>query len=322
MKAPLVDNRVDNPKYLAWKKFPVGAKADYVEDLLHEYQPGTDAYTKSRIARLTFTLVSIDDERAVVKAESTVSRRTGGDSYSSDDQIFKAKVPAPGAHSDNPTQVLTRGEETLTINGKEIHTRWECVAQAKDPLTFTKTWTSDEVPGGLVRLQQQTHSGLIAGQDYRSISQTFYAPLAGVEPVLGNDAPPADTANHAPAPANPASPTGGKGAAIAPVPTASAPPPAAPPSRGAPAMTPDFTKRFSAVMMRAAKDQVGLAQAEAGLSRAGTALPDHIRAARDRMTSQQQAVALAFRTRDNAAAEQNLRALEDTLAVIEKFIGK
>jgi hypothetical protein len=29
-----------------------------------------------------------------------------------------------------------------------------------------------------------------------------------------------------------------------------------------------------------------------------------------------------MRARDNAAAEQNLRAMEDTLAVIEKFIGK
>jgi hypothetical protein len=31
---------------------------------------------------------------------------------------------------------------------------------------------------------------------------------------------------------------------------------------------------------------------------------------------------LAVRARDNAAAEQALRAMEDTLAAIEKFLGK
>ena len=40
------------------------------------------------------------------------------------------------------------------------------------------------------------------------------------------------------------------------------------------------------------------------------------------MANQQQAVALAIQTRDNAAAEQRMRELEDTLAVIEKFIAK
>ena len=49
-------------------------------------------------------------------------------------------------------------------------------------------------------------------------------------------------------------------------------------------------------------------------------LPDEIRAAQDRLNSQQRALGLAMRTRDYAAAEQNLRDMEDTLAVIEKFI--
>jgi hypothetical protein len=74
--------------------------------------------------------------------------------------------------------------------------------------------------------------------------------------------------------------------------------------------------------MRASQDRLGLAQAERKLTLAGVALPDEIRAARDRMANQQQAVALAIRTRDNAAAGQRMRDLEDTLAVIEKFIAK
>ena len=66
----------------------------------------------------------------------------------------------------------------MTINGKQIATRWECITRADDPMTFTKTWTSDEVPGGLVRTQQQSHTN-ISGREYRNISQTVYAPSLG-----------------------------------------------------------------------------------------------------------------------------------------------
>jgi hypothetical protein len=81
-------------------------------------------------------------------------------------------------------------------------------------------------------------------------------------------------------------------------------------------------QRYGAVMRRAAQARAGLAQAQRKLSASRVPVPDDIRDAQDRLNSQQRAVALAMRTRDNAAAEQNLRVMEDTLAAIEKFIGK
>jgi hypothetical protein len=62
------------------------------------------------------------------------------------------------------------------------------------------------------------------------------------------------------------------------------------------------------------QDRLGLAQTERKLTHAGVAFPGEIRAARDRLANQQQAVAFAMRTRDNAAAEQRMRDLDDTLA--------
>jgi hypothetical protein len=332
MKMPMpAKNLVDSPKYLAWKKFPVASKASYQNDVLHEYKPGTNQYTKSKISRITLTLQSIDDERAVVKAESTVSHTRGGDTYSSNQLTFKAKEAPPGAPVDDPPTVTTRGEETLVINGKKIPTKWECVAQADDPLTFTKTWTSDEVPGGLVRTQQQSHAE-IAGGTYRDISQTLFAPIDGVEPQLGG------ATSSAPSPAGNAAPLAAPNRGTTPaVPTSRpqgrgvpAPAPAAPPlPRGrpdpyatSPASQAEFMRHYTAVMTRAAQDRSGLLQAQRKLAVAGTPLPDDIRAAADRLNSQQREVGLAMRTRDYAAAEQDLRALEDTLAAIEKFIGK
>ena len=75
MKVPLpAENLVDSPRYLAWKKFPAGTKAGYQHDLLHEYKPGTNQYTRTTISRFTFTLESINDEQAIVRLESTVVR--------------------------------------------------------------------------------------------------------------------------------------------------------------------------------------------------------------------------------------------------------
>jgi hypothetical protein len=333
MKMPMpAGNLADSPKYLAWKKFPAASKASYQNDLLHEYKPGTNQYTKSKISRITLTLQSIDDERAIVIAESTVSHMRGGDTYSSNELIFKAKEAPPGAPVDDPTRVTTRGEETLVINGKKIPTKWECVAQADDPLTFTKTWTSDEVPGGLVRTQQQSHAE-ITGETYRNISQTLFAPINGVEPQLG------DATSSAPSPAGNAAPLAAPNRGTPPAVLTSrpqgrgvpaTPAPAAPPlPRGrpdpyatSPASQAEFMRHYTAVMMRTAQDRSGLVQAQRKLAVARTPLPDDIRAAADRLNSQQREVGLAMRTRDYAAAEQDLRALEDTLAAIEKFIGK
>jgi len=331
MKMPMpASNLVDSPKYLAWKKFPPGAKASYANDLLHEYKPGTNQYTRSKISRITLTLQSIDDERAIVKAESTVSHMNGGDMSSSDQLIFKAKEAPPRAPVDDPTRVTTSGEETLVINGKKIATRWECVARANDPMTFTKTWTSDEVPGGLVRTQQQSHAE-ITGETYRSISQTLFAPIDGVEPKLGDATSSAPTPAGSAAPpappgrgTTPASPTSpAEGVGVPATPAQPPPPRGRPePSATSPSDQAEFMRRYSAVMRRAAQDRMGLAQAQRKLTVEGVSLPDDIRAAQNRLTSQQRAVGLAMRTRDSAGAEQSLRDMEDTLAVIEQFIGK
>jgi hypothetical protein len=81
---------------------------------------------------------------------------------------------------------------------------------------------------------------------------------------------------------------------------------------------------YSAVTRRANLATVGLAQAQrrASVSGTGVPVPDDIRAAQERLNKQQQAANLAIRTRDYTAAEQSLRAMEDTLAVIENFLAK
>jgi hypothetical protein len=129
-------------------------------------------------------LESIDEHRVVIAAETTVIHRTGGQTQSSDKLTFRARE-TPGEDPNDLARRTTTGEETLVINGKKIATKWESVASPKgDPLTFIKTWRSDEVPGALVLEHRHTHRNIV-GQDYRDVEETIYAPVDGVEPEVG-----------------------------------------------------------------------------------------------------------------------------------------
>ena len=106
---------------------------------------------------------------------------------------------------------------------------------------FRRNHRSDEVPGGLVLEHQHTHQN-IAGQDYRDISETIYAPVQGVEPEVG----PENSQGSAPAGyvVQPGGPKQGSAAAvpagktppnIQPVPGAPAAPAGGAPPRPSPA---------------------------------------------------------------------------------------
>ena len=98
------------------------------------------------------------------------------------------------------------------------------------------------------------------------------------------------------------------------------PPPARNVARPQPALSPDVAaqvalyQRYSAVMARAAKDKRALFQ----LQRPQTDLSD----ARSRLDDQLKAVLVALSKRDNDQASQNLQSAEDTLTVIEKYLGQ
>jgi hypothetical protein len=359
------DSYVDSPKYLAWKKFPVGTSAIYETRLLHEHAPGTNQYTRNRISQTTFRLKSIDDTRAVVVADSTVWRMNGTPSTSQTELVYPAKE-SPGLNPPPPPN--ESGEEILEISGKKFPTHWKSVWERHyttdrkpDPQTFTKTWTSDDVPSGIVLTHQQSHTN-ITDQEYRNISETILVPDASVEPELGSSsahqvtpgapaAPSANPTRNAPAPqparsgpvpgaatpvaTTPATPTMARPAStVAPtIPTTPAMIQAVPgisrreptvPVTPTQALSPQagFARHYHVVMIRALRAKSGLAQRQQRQAAPGAELPEDVRAARERLNAQQQAVLTAVAARDNGLAEQHLNEMEETLKVIEQFLAK
>ena len=315
---------VESPQYLAWKKFPAGTKASYEVRMLNEYQPGTDQYIRTKISRYTVTLDSIDAERAVVSSQSMIFRQNAPPTSSAGNtSVYKAKqLQAPPSEWAGKS---TTGEETLVINGKKFATKWESVPSPNDPRTFTKTWTSGQVPGGLVFILRQNNVDLGNGKFRRDITHTLYAPDDG-EPELSMPDSPAKP----PPPAQPAAPPATQTAPPSAAPTAPptpvrTPPPPTQPRIDTSRMPPDVAKQleisqsFSEVMQRAGRAKSGLAQYE---QRRSGEVPADVRSAAGRLDAQLRAAVTAIGARNYALAEQNLQALEATVAVMERFLTK
>ena len=119
----------------------------------------------------------------------------------------------------------------------------------------------------------------------------------------------------------------------APTPTPAAPvqPPVVPPPTqrvdpsSAASMTPaqlaEFSRQYGVLMMRAGKARMDLInlQRTAGSS---TSLPADVSNARDRVDGELQMIARSVQTHNNAQIEQNLRAAEATVTVIEQYLNR
>jgi len=157
----------DSPQYLAWKRFPPGAHASYIDRILGQ-RPLQHDFTSGAVgARSRYLLRSIDDDRATlyqtIVAYDNPSPRTptvsGAAHPPRDTEIaYPAHIdaaPSPRGQAAAGTS-LQSGDETLEIRGKKIATHWEAVqvgsvSRPNCGPTIVTTWTSDEVPGGLVR---------------------------------------------------------------------------------------------------------------------------------------------------------------------------
>jgi len=164
---PTLGPQTDFPKYLAWKRFAPGASASYINRNLGqvslrrpELQGGTVGI------RSRYLLRSITPERAdLFMTEIAYDPPPQSTAHPPRDTEIAYPARLAAAASPSPRDVaatrvpLQAGDETLMISGKPIATHWRAeqmpgaaqMAQAGCGPMIVTTWSSDEVPGGLVR---------------------------------------------------------------------------------------------------------------------------------------------------------------------------
>lgn len=146
----------DFPEYVAWKGFPAGSKVTYAYRYLFPDRPLVPTQVW---LRETYTLRSITEERALLYRTERVFDPNGTPHRPRDTEIgYPSKFGGyTGALPETP---LESGQETLDINGRKFATRWQSVSSSGGGCSMViKTWTSDEVPTGLVRKTEERTCG-------------------------------------------------------------------------------------------------------------------------------------------------------------------
>jgi hypothetical protein len=141
----------ENPVYKRWANFPTGTTVT---------QRTTTANADSPLKTVTeiiYTLKEKKDDSIVVEFVATTTHTDGRSEKNppQENNVRKTFVLPPGVKKP-PDRKSDEGEESLTVAGRVFKTRWY---KGKD---FTEagelssqTWSSDEMPGGLVKSVSQ-----------------------------------------------------------------------------------------------------------------------------------------------------------------------
>lgn len=138
---------VPNPAYEAWSKFKPGATAKVVGS--------TKTMGLETVVEITTRLVEVTPQQATVEVSAVIT--SGGNRVEQAPE--RAPVAARVKQSEAPAPV---GEEEITVNGQKYHCRVYELKKTEDGTTLTaRTWMSDQVPGGIVKVESVT-SGQVA----------------------------------------------------------------------------------------------------------------------------------------------------------------
>jgi hypothetical protein len=237
------------------------------------------------------------------------------------------------------TAPMETGEEVVEIGGKKIATHWQSATYTfiakslyPDSTLIVKVWTSDAVPSGLVRKTEDRRTPTTrTHRSGRLVQETYLESFEGTREGIKPPDPSAKvTTTYTPPPyalyptvpsASPPTP------AAQPAATQPAPPKGAPPLRArrpAPPLTPqqEFTQRFTAVMTRFLQAGAILARSERAMAAQGIELPADVRDARARAIAKRKSTNAALSENNLDEAEKELKAMDDAVTVMEKYVKK
>lgn len=145
---------VDNPAYKNWANFDVGSSATYSSITVASGAKTHQEYT--------LTLVELTDEKAVVERRLSVvmpdgSRMTYPAMTSTNPRTYKLRKGMKVADPENPEGVKDKGEEVVEVAGTKVDAKWvKMESKVEAGTTYSQTWYSKEIPGGLLKSVNET----------------------------------------------------------------------------------------------------------------------------------------------------------------------
>ncbi|MGD0461058.1 MAG: hypothetical protein ABSB74_01085 [Tepidisphaeraceae bacterium] len=150
------DDMIDNPAYQSWAKYKPGTWV--------KYQTDSEAMGSKNTIITTQTLKDLTPDKATVEILSSMS--VSGNKMDMPPQLqeITAKIkrpPAPPANSEAPK--TEQGTEDLKVGDKTYSCKWTKVTNEQNGMKITaKTWTCDDVPGLVVKMESSTSGSMTA----------------------------------------------------------------------------------------------------------------------------------------------------------------
>ncbi len=149
LSGPAFAQKIDNPTYQNWAKFKVGS--------FSTLKSTSVAAGFATEMEMTSTLVELTADKAVVETKTTMSVAGQKIDQPAAKIEHPAKVDKPPGTASQPSKELAKGDEAMDVKGTKIKTRWVKMEMASTAgKTASTTWTSDDVPGQVVKMTSKT----------------------------------------------------------------------------------------------------------------------------------------------------------------------
>jgi hypothetical protein len=146
---------VEHPTYKLWGQFPAGTTVTQRTTTDSELTPGQTVTT------IVYTIKERTEDHIIIESQATTTYHGGRVEMNPPNEVRSPRlIPLPpGVNKDawgvEPKSDQT-GEEILTVSGKPYPSRWRKSRSTTDAgEMFTTTWTSSQMPGGLVKSVSQ-----------------------------------------------------------------------------------------------------------------------------------------------------------------------
>lgn len=150
------EETVDSPLYKQWAKFKAGTSVTYKQQ--------TDVAGQKMDGEATYTLLEVTPTEAVIEIKNTMTMPDGKKIDTPAQKMpYPAKIPksqappdpaAPKEETNEPKPKVTEGTEEVEISGKKYKCKTTATEMTQgDQKMVSKTWMSDDIPGGLVKME-------------------------------------------------------------------------------------------------------------------------------------------------------------------------
>ena len=151
----LLQDQVDNPEYKAWASFKPGSwvkrETLWAREKPYEIKLVLKSVSENEL-QVEMTAPVIDQPKPVIR-----------------DVGITARVPAPG------TKYLAEGNQEIEVAGRKLRCHWveyEINSPIHGP-QVTREWTSGEVPGGTVRIDDRRKNPSDSAWETRMITTAW-----------------------------------------------------------------------------------------------------------------------------------------------------